>query len=301
MVPVVRRWLPAFGLILLASSSYGITFRIAITDPSVAWAKLRIEALDPAFFDPVVGLIGADVDQRPIHLLIADEASPIARQTPRWIAGFASGADDAIVLLPARAADYPNDGFDELVLHEVTHILVWRAAGGGSVPRWFNEGFAMTAGRSWNFEDRRRLTAAIVTGNPVSLDQIERAFFRGEVPAGRAYALSEALVRDIIRHQGPSVVRRTLGGVSAGDSFDQAFERASAQSLDAVVNDFWRRQTFWNRWVPVVTSGFVLWIVITLLALLAFRRRRARDAAIKQKWEQEEAPADPEPPDEWIN
>ena len=42
---------------------------------------------------------------------------------------------------------------------------------------------------------------------------------------------------------------------------------------------FWSRQTFWYRWVPLLTSSVTLWILVTMLALWAMRKRRARDAA----------------------
>jgi hypothetical protein len=37
-----------------------------------------------------------------------------------------------------------------------------------------------------------------------------------------------------------------------------------------------------------VASGTGLWIVITLLALLAFQRRHARDARLRRLWDEEE-------------
>jgi len=40
--------------------------------------------------------------------------------------------------------------------------------------------------------------------------------------------------------------------------------------------------------VPVLTSSVTLWLLITLLALWAIRRRRARDAALRRIWEEEE-------------
>jgi hypothetical protein len=36
-------------------------------------------------------------------------------------------------------------------------VLITRAAGGRPVPRWFHEGLAMAAERTWGFEDQARL------------------------------------------------------------------------------------------------------------------------------------------------
>ncbi len=59
-------------------------------------------------------------------------------------------------------------------------------------------------------------------------------------------------------------------------------------SLQQAEVSFWRRQTLWYRWVPVLTSSVTLWIGITFLALLAIHRRRAKDAALRELWREEE-------------
>ena len=65
---------------------------------------------------------------------------------------------------------------------------------------------------------------------------------------------------------------------------------------------FWKRQTFWYRWVPLLTSSVALWTLVTLLALWAIRRRRARDAALYAHWDEEERRrAERPPPDEPVN
>ena len=75
---------------------------------------------------------------------------------------------------------------------------------------------------------------------------------------------------------------------ASGLPFENAFVRATGTTLAVAEQTFWERQTFWYRWVPFLTSSMVLWILITLLALWAMRRRRQRDAAQKAAWEAEE-------------
>ncbi len=277
--------------------------------PSLEGVARRIAAIPPEHFLPSIRMTGATDLSTPIRLVVAPEDSDVARNTPPWIAGFADGLASAIVVFPARSAHYPDDDLEEVVIHEVTHILVWRAAGSRPVPRWFNEGLAVTAGRSWTLRDRGFLMAAGITRDPVSLDEIEHAFYQGEGPASRAYALSSAFVRDLLQRYGPRFPALLFDRMSAGDEFETAFRKATGDSLDHAQTLFWRHQSLWNRWLPFATSSLALWIVITLLALWAFRRRRVRDAAIRQQWDDEEelrillAKRPPPPPDEqeWIH
>lgn len=308
----IRTLVLVAAFIVLSASRAGALTRPPLriqADPTSRSAAAHLAALPPDTFSFVIHLTGA-TDMSPVRVIVAGETTELARSTPAWIAGFAEGSASTIVVFPGRASSYPNNGLDELIRHEMSHILTWRAANGRDVPRWFNEGLAMTAGRSWSLDDRRRLTLALVTGSPIGMPEVNRAFLLGEVPAGRAYAISEAFVRDVMKRHGEDVPRSILEGVSRGLSFGQAFERATGEPLARAESVFWKHLTLWDRWIPIVTSSLVLWILIALLALLATGRRRARDAAIRRRWAEEdrmekdawEADAlEDEDPDPWIN
>ncbi|HEY4595212.1 MAG TPA: hypothetical protein VIJ02_02335, partial [Thermoanaerobaculia bacterium] len=95
-------------------------------------------------------------------------------------------------------------------------------------------------------------------------------------------------VRDLFDRYGQDVAARILQGVSRGLAFPDAFRAATGDSLAAAESSFWDRQTFWYRWVPVLTSSVTLWMIVTLLALWAIKRRRQRDAALRQMWDAED-------------
>lgn len=250
----------------------------------------RLRELDPGRLATVARLTGTDRPGPPIRVLLAPEGSGLAAAVPPWVAGYADGASGTVVLLPARTPTYPDSSLEDLLRHEVAHVLVTRAAGGRPLPRWFHEGVATIAGTSW-FADRSYLAAALLSGEETPLPELDRRFTGGEGEARRAYAVAGAFVRDLIQNEGPEVVGRILSGVGAGWSFEEAFARATGTSLAAAGAAFWRRQTFWYRWVPLLTSSVTLWMGITLLALYAIRRRRARDAALRLRWEEEEEAA----------
>jgi len=278
----------AIALLLVVEASGATIPPMEIhADPAERDAAAHLESLPSTVFDPAIVLTGSR-SHDPVRVFVAGEQSRVARSTPSWISGFADGRASTIVVFPARASSYPNDGLDELIRHEMSHVLTARAARGGDVPRWFDEGVAMNAGRGWSFDDRSRLTFAMVTGSPIGMDEVDRAFLRGEVPAGRAYAISEAFVRDLLKRHGPGVTAAILAEVGRGRSFPAAFRNATGESLAQAERTFWSDLTFWNRWLPIITSSFVLWIAITLLALWAIGRRRARDAAIRARWEEED-------------
>ena len=224
----------------------------------------------------------------PIRVLVVPEGSSLAEQAPSWVAGYATGAGGAIVVFPARAGAYPYDSLEELLQHEVAHVLIDRAAGGRPVPRWLHEGIAMTAGDRWGIEDDWRFAVDLTRTGEVRLAELDRLFARpGSV--SRAYAVSGSFVNFLLRRHGPRVTAELLAEIAAGRSFDDAFGSVAGETLGAAEEAFWRRQTLWFRWVPLATSSTVLWIGVTALALVAIVRRRHRDAELRERWAAEEA------------
>ena len=233
-------------------------------------------------------LLGLEEADEEILLVLATEDTLVARSAPAWISGYAFGDRSVAVLFPARTPSYPDSTFEELVLHEVAHILVSHAIDGGEIPRWFNEGLALFIGRPWRLEDHTRVTWALVSGRQVSLSALEPYFNTTREAARHAYALAGAFVQDLVQREGAEAVAQILGNVADGAVFDQAFSEITGVSLADAERDFWSRHTFLYRWVPVIGSSATLWILISLLALLAFRRRRLRDNELHQAWEREE-------------
>jgi len=250
--------------------------------------RRRLESLDPQRLADIVQLL-AMTDAGPvIKVVLAAENSDWARQVPAWIAGFAVAGSDLVVIFPERSPSYPHDTFDDVLRHEVAHVLIERAAGGRPVPRWFNEGLAMAVERTWRFQDQTQLLYQLMLGSRTSLAGLDRLFGGTPSDQTRAYALAGSFVRDLLQERGAKIPGGILMRVGRGSSFDDAFTAATGKTPATANSEFWERQRIWTTWVPIVTSTATLWLAVTVLALFAIRRRRQKDAEIEEKWEEEE-------------
>ena len=193
-----------------------------------------------------------------------------------------------VVLFPARSPVYPHDTLEDVLRHEVAHVLIARAAGGRDVPRWFHEGLAVAVERPWDFEDRSRLAWELMAGPRLRLRDIDAMFDAGQSAQSRAYSLSAAFVRDLIREHGGTAPAAILRLVRDEMPFDRAVATVVGQPLGVVEDGFWARQRVWTVWMPMVTSGEAFWFGVILLAALAVWRRRRHSAGIRRKWDEEE-------------
>ena len=256
----------------------------------LASARTRLESFDTKQLADVVRLVGLRAPGAPISVQLATESSEWAKRVSPWVAGFALAGSDTVVIFPSRSPSYPDRTLDDVLRHEVAHVLISRASSRRPVPRWFNEGLAMSAEREWKFRDKTQLFFELVSGSRESLSTLDQLFQGTQRDQTRAYLLSGAFVGGLLNENGETAAGRILQGVADGNSFESAFADVIGRSTAAAESDFWKSQRVWTSWIPVLFSQEVLWMAVTVLALLAIYRRRRRSAAIRKRWDEEDGP-----------
>lgn len=254
----------------------------------LASARQRLESFDRSSLAGVVRMTGLADPGPPIHVILAAENSEAAAGVSASTAGYAIGESGLIVLFPSRSPVYPHDTLEDVLRHEVAHVLISRAAHGTPVPRWFHEGFAVAAERPWGLEDRSRLVWELMAGPRLTVSDIDR-LFDTETSRPRAYSLSAAMVREMLRAHGPDAPAGILRELGTGAGFDTAVVRVTGRPMSGVEREFWDRQRVWTVWVPLFTSGDALWLGVIALAALAVWHRRKRAAEIRRRWDEEAA------------
>jgi hypothetical protein len=257
--------------------------------PELAVIRDRLQAIPSSRFADISEFLGAE-SGAPIRVVLAPENSELARSAAPWISGFALGESSLVVIFPARSPGYPDDTIEDVLRHEVAHVLIWRAAEGHPVPRWFNEGLAMDVERERRFQDQTELLYQLVKGGEADLHRLDGLFSGSQSDQVRAYALAGAFVHDILHMYGATSAKAILARIHQRASFEEAFLDVTGVSPATAESEFWRRQRIWTSWIPVLTSSTIVWLAITLLALLAIYMRRVRNRQIEERWEQEDQP-----------
>lgn len=293
----------AVVLVARAAAAQAPPVLVVEAPPSLSAAEARLAPVDARALAGIVRLVGLDEPGPPIRVVLAEEGSAWAAPVTPWTAGYAVGKESLVVLFPSRSHVYPHDSLEDVLRHEVAHVLIDRAAGHQPVPRWFHEGLAVAAERAWGLRDRTRVVSSVLLGPRLDLSAVDRLFAGDQGAQERAYVLAAAHVRDLMDEHGAGAAAAILRGVAAGLPFDAAVVRATGATVGDLEDLFWRRQRTWTLWVPLVTSSTMLWLVVMGVAALAVRRRRRRAEEIRRRWEEEEAEhlaavelPDPEPP-----
>lgn len=207
---------------------------------------------------------------------------------PSWAAGFALSEARIGGIRIGRADRYPFGDAGGVLAHEVAHVMLHDATG-GDLPRWFNEGVATRFQRRWSLRDALVYSSSLLVGSLPSLEEMDRAF-TSQRSARLAYAASFDFVDWAADEYGEDFVGRVLHGTGE-QPFPAAWRAATGEAL-------WRSERAWRRsslalyrWIPALTGAGTLWIVVTLLFLVAAWRRRSRTQELYERWEEEDAEA----------
>lgn len=277
--------------LLGAAVAFSEPLRLEVEAPSaLARYASEVTKLPPDLFFPAMELTGL-WEPGTVRVLVAPEGSPLARRAPAWAVAYADPPAGVVVLVPTRTPVWPDDGFDDVIRHEVAHVLTFRAAGGRRVPRWFDEGLAMAAGRERALQDDLRETFAVLLGPRLRFAEVDLLFQGGRSDAARAYSLSSAFFGDLLARHGSAFPRRVLKRISEGLSFEEAFRSATGVPFRDEAGDFWSARRSPERWLPVVTSTATVWVGIVLLSAWAVGVVKRRRAARLAEWEAEESAA----------
>jgi len=214
------------------------------------------------------------------------EIAALDASAPAWAAGFLQPRRRVGGIRVARADRYPYSDLASVLLHEAAHMLLFDAAGGG-LPRWFEEGVATGLARDWGLRDIVVQSSSLLTGRLPALRDLDPAFDASDTRARAAYAASFDFVSWTVRQHGEGVVRDIVRA-AARRPFAEAWEEATGTTLARSEADWRHSSLLLYRWIPVLTGSTVVWGGITVLALAAGARRRARSRAIRERLEAED-------------
>lgn len=139
---------------------------------------------------------------------------------------------------------------DELLLHELTHCLMYQRSGGDpgwqekGIPLWFREGMAsVTAGQGYRRGTLGSLASQVRAGEELIADA--EGLYRQKSEA--VYAAAHHAFEFLLRRHGDDGVRRVLESMGAGRRFDAAFEEGLGVSRPAFERQF-RNFVSMERW-----------------------------------------------------
>ncbi len=210
-------------------------------------------------------------NQKPIDIIFysSKESKQLGVRIPEWGGGGALGQDSILIPVDKNYAFYPDDYF-RITLHELVHIALARAYKNSRIPRWFNEGLAMTLSGELSFDESVLLSRAIATRSLISFDSIESVNQFNRHRARIAYSESHFAIQYMTKLYGYDMIPELLDSAKNVRKFDTACVKVfglTTKEFELIVKN---EMTIKYRYIFLFTDYSFLWLLVVLLAMVGF-------------------------------
>ncbi|MCB9664831.1 MAG: hypothetical protein H6732_12020, partial [Alphaproteobacteria bacterium] len=155
-------------------------------------------------------------------------------QPPPWADGTAYPSLGAVFLRhPSLRGGLPRP-LEQVLDHELVHVLLGRAFAPQRPPHWLQEGVAQVLAGEAGPETTARLSRALRGSSPISLASLAGGFPSDAGRAELAYAQTADLVQWLRVEHGEDAVRRLVASVRGGADLGGALHALTGQGLDEV-------------------------------------------------------------------
>ena len=257
----------------------------------------RLAAAEPVIIQRLSQQIGASAPPDCRLYLVRrfdqgdDDLAEAGSIMPEWAAGIALPDMGAMVIRADRVGAWRQRELTGVFAHETAHLLMYAAAGAGAdqMPSWFKEGVAANLARDGEWLDFFNLWVSPIPSADHPLTEVGLAFAsQYPVMLKGAYAGSYAFMRFAMDRHSAALPARVMAGLRQGLDFETAWQRSAGVSL-ASTEEAWATEIRGRtRWAAILTSTATLWLVITLLVLLAWLLKKRRAARVIERWERED-------------
>lgn len=208
---------------------------------------------------------------------------------PKWASALAY---PGLQLMLLDAANLTEPEGQSTLRHELAHLALG-AVGGTRFPRWFQEGVAMrVAGEQTRVTQYAALFRAVHQDRLFHFEDLSDEFPAHPGDAEIAYAQSAAFVGYLEERFGPAGMSAVIEQLRGGAPFELAFARALKTTVGVEENG-WRAGLHWRYgWIPVASTVSLLWLLSSLLCVVAYLRLRRMVALKRAAQAAEEAAED---------
>ena len=284
------RFLPLLALLLFsANAGAKVTttkhFRFHDTQDAGSAVTKLVEGADKRVLRLCSMLNICDSTGARMDVYVADDPVGFAEHFPdgnpmaERAVGVAFPYQGRIVLRTHGSAHFTlSETFD----HEISHILIHRAAGGRHLPRWFLEGIAIWQAGEPVLNEMEKAAGAAGQGDLIEFQTLDRHFPNSGKAVDLAYAQSALFVRWLYSRYGHRGFRALLASVAAGHGFDSAFMDAFGSTRNDLSAQWAGELQKQGSAMMFLRDGNFLWVLMALLIVWAYViKRRERKAAIE--------------------
>ncbi len=291
-MPRLRYVLCAFISLLAAMDSGAEALesgllRVQYPEGGEALGQRSLAILESALEDFSAALEPGD---EPIEVIICGTHAEFAYYAGDYAQARVGGiavSEEGIIVVKAPGLQLQPARYGDILRHELAHVMLARTVDVANVPRWFNEGIAMTLAEEYRWYSVFHTARMYLQGGTMTYRELQIVMeFAQDHQFGDAYAQSLSMTR---------FLKRRLGEEAFWSFVREQEERPFARILDDYTGwtphefvEAWRRSLWQVALVSSIVSGFTAFQFMAFLTFAAYMRKKRQGEARIRQWELEE-------------
>ncbi|HRS52887.1 MAG TPA: peptidase MA family metallohydrolase [Candidatus Marinimicrobia bacterium] len=237
---------------------------------------------------PAIWQTTADTIRIQIVARSADFEEVVGSDLPQWVGAVTLFPQDLMVVRSPDISRSTMREYRKTVVHELIHLLQGQFVPSNLTPVWFNEGLALYYAGEFDLRERVVISKALVRDQLIPLAKLERILQFNQPQADLAYAESASIIEFIENVYGDGTAVAILERMRDGENFERAVLKVTNCEYDDLIN---RWQTYIEKkynWIFLLDIQNILWLIIPLIAFLAYWSIRRRNKVTLEQWNVEE-------------
>jgi hypothetical protein len=201
--------------------------------------------------------------------------APIGHPPPEYATGVAYSRWGVILLTMSAPETWEPPDLEVVLVHELSHVGLYRAVLGNPVPRWFNEGVAIHQSEVRLLPRMESLLRAAAQRSMLRLSELDDRFPNRPHEVNVAYAQSADVVGFLRRTDNDERrFHRMIQSLRSGETFDTALATAYGWTRIGLERQWRDSLRTRYRILPALFAGSTIWVAAAFLVVFAYRRRR---------------------------
>ncbi len=207
---------------------------------------------------------------------------------PSWANGVTLFPQGVVVIKTPDLSRSTLKNYRTTIVHELVHIIQGQQVPLNLTPVWFNEGLAVYFSEDYNLRSKIILSRAIAKKKLIPLNELSDILNFGDLKAELAYDESASVIEYLVQVYGFKVLKEIFENMRSGNRFEKSITIAT--DIDySNFSYFWERyvsRTY--RWIFILDIQYILWLIMSLLLILAYLSIRRRNRETAKTWEDQE-------------
>jgi hypothetical protein len=235
------------------------------------------------------------VGDAPVRVIIAHTLEEFLRHARSFsqvtVSGIAKSPEGLIVVKAPRLRRLGDD-YAGTLRHELVHVLLHRNTNADALPRWLNEGLAMSLANEYYWASALQIAKMFLDNRLLEYRLLDHAFLApgNEMEFGDAYAQALSMTRYLRDKLGEDRFWAVVLGVR-----ELSFPDALRQHGGITPQEFWQgyRRSLWLVALLGTMATGSFFTPAAFLLIAAYFRKRGSNRRTLRRWAREETEEDP--------